>query len=249
MNLKVKEQYERNDILKDIRFYHKYIKDTVIIEDCNHETLIVLLKGELEFTIDDKVFNTKRNSVFNEKASSIYIPFNKSLKITPNGEAEIAICKTASTKQGEIVFIKPDEVKEVVRGKDGFKRRVYDILDQYSLSDRLVVGETVNCTGQWSSYPPHKHDENKKDEVKMEELYLFKLNPENGFGFQRIYTEDGSVDETMTINNNDITLIPKGYHPVSVMPGYEIYYLWILVGENKILMPYTQDKYRWLLDE
>lgn len=247
MNLKVKHKYETTNVLKNIKFYHEIIKDNLKIQDNIYETLVVLIKGKIKLEYNGQIIYLQRKEVFTEKASAIYIPINEELEISSINEAEIAICKAHSSKVGKIQIITPEEIKEQIRGKEGFMRRVYDIIDSNGPSEKLVVGETINYNGQWSSYPPHKHDENNNEEVKMEELYLFKLNPENGFGFQRIYTEDGSLDETMTIVNNDITLIPKGYHPVSVMPGYEIYYLWVLVGDNKILMPYTQNKYQWLL--
>lgn len=249
MNLKVKNEYVNNDILKNIKFYNKIISENFFIKSNNCEVLVVLIKGELKVLYENNELIIKRESVFREKPYAVYIPNEKEVKLIPIGETEIAICETEASKKGEIYVIMPDKVKEQNRGRQGFRRKVYDILDSNGPSEKLVVGETINYEGEWSSYPPHKHDENRCNEVKMEELYFFKLQPENGFGFQRIYTEDGIIDETMTIENNDIILIPKGYHPVSVMPGYEIYYLWVLVGENKVLMPYTQDKYRCLLKE
>ena len=98
----------------------------------------------------------------------------------------------------------------------------------------LIMGETINPKGNWSSYPPHKHDtDNLPYESKLEEIYFFKVNPEKGFGFQRIYSEN--FDKVFVIKNNTIITIPFGYHPVVAIPSCEIYYMWVLAGKKRIL--------------
>ncbi len=247
MQLKTKCEYNANGAVKDIWISHKTITDGFEIFESGFETAVVLLSGSIEVNFD-KTYVLSRKNVFEEKASVIYIPKNTKIFIMPKNQCELAICKTRVDMNSKFAVILPENVKEEIRGKVGFRRKVFDILDEDSASIKLVVGETINFKGEWSSFPPHKHDESSIEEAKMEEIYLFKLNPENGFGMQRIYTKDKSLDEAIVIEHNDIVLIPKGYHPLCAIPGYELYYLWVLVGTTKKLMPNTQEEYKWLLD-
>lgn len=247
MQFKTKQLYNAQGLVKNIYIHHNIISDKLEIFEKDYETAIILLSGAIEFYYERKFF-LKRKNVFEEKASAIYIPRNTKFSLIPKNECEIAICKTKVDKDSKFAIILPEHIKEQIRGNVGFRRKVYDILDESSPSVKLIVGETINFKGEWSSFPPHKHDETSDREAKMEEVYLFKLNPQNGFGLQRIYTDDNSIDEAIVIKSNDIVLIPKGYHPVCVIPGYELYYLWVLVGETKILMPNTQSTYKWLIE-
>ncbi len=246
MRLKVKQSYAGDGPVKDIWLSHLNFSKQISIFETNFEVAIVLLSGELSVFFE-KEFILNRKNVFEEKASAIYIPRNTRVLLNPKSLCEVAICKTKIDKDSKFSVIYPNQIKEQIRGSIGYRRKVFDILDEDSPSVKLVLGETINFKGEWSSFPPHKHDQNSNSEVKMEEVYLFKLNPSDGFGMQRIYTEDKTLDECMVVENNDIVLIPKGYHPVCSMPGYELYYLWVLVGDSKKLMPNTQSKYRWLL--
>ncbi len=246
MTLKTKYNYNANGAVKNIHISHKILTESFEIFENECETAVILLSGSIEFNFD-KTYVLSRKNVFEEKASAIYIPKNTKILIVPKNQCELAICKTKVDKNSTFAVILPENIKEEIRGKVGFRRKVFDILDEHSASIKLVVGETINFKGEWSSFPPHKHDEESNEETKMEEIYLFKLNPENGFGLQRIYTKDKSLDEAIVIEHNDIVLIPKGYHPLCVIPGYELYYLWVLVGKTKKLMPNTQEEYKWLM--
>ena len=220
----------------------------VSIED-DKETALIILSGKC--TIKCDVYEWKsigeRNSVFEGDAYGAYIPFNYKYEIFTEEEVEIAICKAPSNHKSEPVLITPADVKCRIVGKSNWERRVCDIIDLDVNAKRLLVGETFNSPGNWSSYPPHKHDEdNLHKETKMEEVYFYKVNPKQGFGMQRIYTKDKKLDEVYAVENNDVVLIPKGYHPVVAAPGYSIYYLWVLVGENRILMPNDDPVHEWI---
>ncbi|OSS41182.1 5-deoxy-glucuronate isomerase [Desulfurella amilsii] len=246
MQLKIKHSYDASGAVKNIYLSHLKISGQFEVFDERCETAVILLSGAVEVFWGEK-YLLQRKNVFEEKASAIYVPRNTKISLFANKESEIAVCKTMVSNDSKLSIILPSNIKEQLRGNEGFKRKVYDILDENSPSLKLVVGETINFKGEWSSFPPHKHDENTAKEVKMEEIYLFKLNPDDGFGLQRIYTEDKVLDEALVVESNDIVLIPKGYHPVCVIPGYELYYLWVLVGDSKKLMPNTQEKYKWLI--
>ena len=148
----------------------------------------------------------------------------------------------------EPCLVTPDKVKERIVGKDNWQRTVYDVLcpEQVDCA-HLLMGETINPSGNWSSYPPHKHDcDNLPTEAKLEEIYFFQVNPEQGFGFQRIYTHGDSVDETFTVTHNTLVVIPQGYHPVVAAPGYQLYYLWVLAGEKRVLQPCDDPNHCWI---
>ena len=111
---------------------------------------------------------------------------------------------------------------------------VYNIVDDRCDAEYLLVGETLNPPGNWSSSPPHKHEYNNlPEESDHEEIYFFKVDPEQGFGIQRLYTDDRELDEACVVENNDAVIISKGYHPVVAAPGYSLYYLWVLAGKGK----------------
>jgi len=246
MQLKTKHYYDANGPVKNIYLSHLKVNGSFEIFDKECETAVILLSGAIEVFLEKKHLLQRKN-VFEEKASAIYVPRNTKISLFASKESEIALCKTKVSVDSQLSIILPSAIKEQLRGDYGFRRKVYDILGEDGLSVKLVVGETINFKGEWSSFPPHKHDTNSAIEVKMEEIYLFKLNPPDGFGMQRIYTQDKMLDESIHIETNDIVLIPKGYHPVCVIPGYELYYLWVLVGDSKKLMPNTQENYKWLI--
>ena len=105
----------------------------------------------------------------------------------------------------------------------------------------------MNRPGQWSSYPPHKHDtEIPGVETRLEEIYFYKVNPKQGFGYQRIYTGDRALDLAVTVENDDLVMIPKGYHPVAAAPGYSVYYLWALAGPERRMTPHDDPQHEWV---
>jgi len=190
----------------------------------------------------------ERNTVFSGKATAVYMPPHTAYRIYPIGEVEIAISGVPSDAGGEPQIVTPDEVVVHARGADHFKREVHDIITSNVKAERLVVGETFTLPGNWSSYPPHKHDvDDFPNEVKMEELYFFKVQPKQGFGIQVIYeSSGGSREEAYLIKDGDTVLIENGYHPVAVPPGYAVYYLWVLSGETRVLIPRTDPDHAWI---
>jgi len=219
----------------------------VNIED-NKETALIILSGKCTIKCDVYEWESigERNSVFEGEAYAVYIPFKYKYEIFSEG-VEIAICKALSNHKSEPVLITPADVKCRIVGKSNWERRVCDIIDLDVNAKRLLVGETFNSPGNWSSYPPHKHDEdNLHKETKMGEVYFYKVNPKQGFGMQRIYTQDKKLEEVYVVENNDVVLIPKGYHPVVAAPEYSLYYLWMLVGENRILIPSDDPVHEWI---
>lgn len=215
------------------------------------ECLLLLLRGKGRVEYEGEIFELgERESVFEEKAFAIYLPPDSEFKVEAEKELEAGICfAMVSRKEGEIFLIRPEDVRVRKVGQENFYREVHDVLREDMPAQRLLVGETFNPPGNWSSYPPHRHDEhNPPDKIRLEEIYHFRFNPPQGFGFMRLYDDASSIDEAMVIENRDTVIITKGYHPVVSAPGYSLYYLWILGGEERKLLPINDPNHQWVIE-
>jgi len=188
-----------------------------------------------------------RKNVFSGKAAAVYLPPKFKGRIEAATAAELAVCQAMTQTGGPPKVITPDDVKVKTVGVHNWERTVHDIVDQRTPAARLLVGETFNNTGCWSSYPPHRHDEDRLPlEVNLEEVYFFQVNPQQGFGFQRIYTDDRSLDEAYAVENGDTVVLPRGYHPVAAAPGYQVYYLWLMAGTGRVMCPFDDPQHAWI---
>ncbi|MDH7500233.1 MAG: 5-deoxy-glucuronate isomerase [candidate division NC10 bacterium] len=213
------------------------------------EMLLVLLRGMVHLEARGKrwEFLGGRKNVFEGRATAAYLPRRTAFKLTSLGESEIAFCRARSREEGEPYLVSADEVRVSQRGEAGFQREIHELLPLDWPASRLIVGETFNFPGQWSSYPPHKHDQERPPvESKMEEIYLYQIDPPQGFGLQRIYSPEVGLDEALVITNNLAVGLPAGYHPVVAAPGYRLYYLWLLAGESRQLIPYDDPDHAWV---
>ena len=205
------------------------------------ETVAVIIEGACAVTAEGEAWELRRRSVFDDAASAVFISPGISFAIRANERTTVALCKARAEKKFKTTFVSPEHVSSEWRGKEGYRRRVFNIVNTGIQTQRIAVGETVNEPGQWSSFPPHKHDrrEEKSDklvEAPLEEIYYFRVEPKPGFGFQRLYAQDGSFDEAYVIQDGGVTRIPGGYHPVANMPGHKLYYLWMLAGDERTYM-------------
>lgn len=213
------------------------------------EATLVILGGACDVQSGTKTWKGigKRENVFAGKATSIYVPANGNLTVTACSNLDAALITADADNSGDAILIGPDDVKEKIVGVGNWRRSVQDIVDARVPAQRLLIGETYNDPGAWSSYPPHKHDTEIPDtEVELEEVYHFRIDPPQGFGFQRIYSPETGLDEVYTINNGDTVVIPRGYHPVVAAPGYRLYYLWALAGEKRIMRPNDDPTHTWV---
>jgi 5-deoxy-glucuronate isomerase len=141
--------------------------------------------------------------------------------------------------------VQPGQVATVARGAGNFAREVRDIVPSSLPGLRLLVGETLNPPGNWSSSPPHKHDRDAMPvESQLEEVYLFRIEPDQGFGLQLSY--DGSDERAFSVRDLDVAAIPAGYHPVVAAPGYRLYYLWGLAGKGRELQWAPDPDHVWV---
>ena len=216
------------------------------------ECCIVALTGKINVTVGEETFHDlgTRESVFEKvPTDSIYVSNNNHFQVEGITEARVALCYSPSEKQLPTKWIKAEEVGVEQRGILSNKRMVHNILpDSDPSANSLLVVEVYTESGNWSSYPPHKHDQNNlPEESQLEESYYHEMNPPQGFVFQRVYTDDRSIDETMTVENGDVVLVPAGYHPVGVPDGYESYYLNVMAGPTRTWKFYNDPDHEWIL--
>ncbi|WP_435256833.1 5-deoxy-glucuronate isomerase [Thioclava sp. FR2] len=190
-------------------------------------------KGRLKGAGRDWGVLGDRLSVFERTPPhAVYLPDGSDWSVEATTDLVLAIC-TAPGKGGHpAAQIGPEGIELTPRGKGTNTRYVNNIaMEGRDVADSLLVTEVFTPSGNWSSYPSHRHDEDDFPNMTyLEETYYHRLNPEQGFAIQRVYTEDGSLDETMTVKNHDLTLVPKGHHPCAAPYGYDLYYLNVMAG-------------------
>ena len=194
-----------------------------------------------------------RKSVFDGPPTVIYLPAGTSYRIkVARGPAEISVWSAVAPDfKGAPVVIGPDEVIKTSPGKDNWLRNVHTAIGANMEAGKLIFGETTNPPGNWSSAPPHKHDAfNPPNEVPLEEIYYFQVNPAQGFGIIRVYTDPSDpeqMDTAYVVENGDTVVIPKGYHPVAAAPGYSVHYTWAMAGEVRKPGALSDDpRHAWL---
>jgi 5-deoxy-glucuronate isomerase len=207
------------------------------------EQVLTLLSGELRVSGPVSDVLARRN-VFEDPPAAVYVGRGQKITVECKKTGDLVIVESAAQNPGPVRIVRPASREE--RGKEGFRRTVYNLIDEQFPAERLLVGETFNQPGNWSSFPPHKHDRVARGERRLQEVYFFKVEPEAGFGLMHLYDYE-QLDETCSVRNNDVVWIPRGYHPVSAMPGHRLYYLWALAGDGRKLMWNTDPQFRWLL--
>ena len=204
------------------------------------EVLAVLLGGRATFEAAGKRFREVggRPNVFAGKPHAVYLPAGVEYHVTAEGPVQIAMTSAPSDLEAEPYVIPPDRVANGVWGAANFKRYFHHILTQIAQPDlparRLIVGETFTPSGNWSTYPPHRHEvDDLPREAFHEEMYFFKVSPPDGFGICHYYNDQGE-EENFTVRDSTIMMAPIGYHTVVSVPGYATYYLWLLAGEHRV---------------
>jgi 5-deoxy-glucuronate isomerase len=160
---------------------------------------------------------------------------------------EVAVCGARAERVFPASLIEPGSVEIEVRGGGNATRQINHILKPEFAADRILIVEVYTPSGNWSSYPPHKHDTHSPpDEVDLDEIYYYKISSPEGFAIQRVYTGDRSLDETVTVRDNEAILIPEGYHPVVAAHGYDCYYLNVLAGSARSMAARDDPDYVWV---
>lgn len=192
----------------------------------------------------------QRMSPFEGKPWSLYVPAGHDWSVTATTDLTLAVCSAPGVVGNwEARVIGPDDAEALTRGKGSNVRHVVNILPETADADSLLVVEVITPAGHTSSYPPHKHDrDDLPNESQLEETYYHRVNPHQGFGFQRVYTDDRSLDEAMAVEDGDVTLVPRGYHPVAATHGYDLYYLNVMAGPKRIWKFHNAPEHEWLLN-
>lgn len=205
------------------------------------ECLAVMIGGKATFEVDGARFEDvgARPNVFSGKPHSVYIPSGSKFTVRAETSAEIAL-PSAPSDQTSIApyLIDTTRIASGYWGAANFRRSYHQILTLAAQPDlparRLIVGETYTPSGNWSTYPPHKHEvDDLPREAFHEEMYYFRVNPADGFGICHYYNGEGE-EENFTIRDNSIHMMSSGYHTVVSAPGYTTYYLWFLAGEQRV---------------
>lgn len=216
----------------------------------DQETCLVLLSGSARLVAGDVDFGQirGRSSVFDRMPPhALYVPRCTRWSITAFSVCEIAVCRAPGLSDDyPSRLITPDMMPLEERGKDTNTRFVCNILPETEPADSLLVVEVLTPSGHWSSYPPHKHDEdNLPHESLLEETYYHRINPPQGYVLQRVY-DDGTLDEVMAATDRSVVLVPKGYHPVGVPHGYESYYLNVMAGPKRTWKFHNDPAHEWI---
>ena len=220
-------------------------------ETGDQEICLVLVAGKARISAAGQDFGVlgERTNPFEGQPWSVYVPAKSHYSVTAETPLELAVCAAPGTGAKPARVIAASDVGQETRGKGSNTRYVRNILpDSSPHAESLLVVEVITPSGGWSSYPPHKHDRDALPrESLLEETYYHRLSPPQGYGVQRVYTDDRSLDETMVISDRDVVLVPKGYHPVGVAHGYDLYYLNVMAGPQRVWKFYNDPDHEWLM--
>ena len=217
------------------------------------EHCLVLLSGRATVTSGAHRWEDigERMDIFEKvPPHAVYLPDGVSYSVEANTDLELAVCSAPGHGNHEARLITPDQIKQTTRGTGSNTRYIQDVLPESEPADSLLVVEVYTPAGNWSSYPPHKHDvDNLPEESILEETYYHRLNPSQGFAFQRVYTDDRSLDETMSVENGCCVMVPRGYHPAGVPHGYELYYLNVMAGPKREWKFQNDPDHDWIVKQ
>ena len=216
------------------------------------EACVVMLAGQADVAVGAHSWKSvgARNNVFEGTPDSVYAPPGQPLEITVSGDScEVALCWAPARNGVEPALIRASDVKPFKRGSGRTERTIHNILMEDRPAESLLVTEVLTPAGNWSSYPPHKHDtDDPPRETYLEETYYHRTARPEGFAVQLVYTDDRSLDEAIQVRDGDVVLVPRGYHPVAAGPGYDLYYLNVMAGPTRRWLVTTDPDHRWQLD-
>lgn len=219
-----------------------------------YETGLVILggAGEVEAGPERFVIEGGRADVWERRPPHlILLPPDTEYAVRARTALSLAVAGARATPEEAVParHIRPEEVVREERGREGTARYLHHVLPPSAPSARLQLVEVYTPAGNWSSFPPHKHDsEDPPREAYLEETYYYRIRPPEGFALQRVYTGDGSLDEVVAPHDGDLVVVPRGYHPVAAMPGHDCYYLNAMAGPTKRWNFTVDPRYEWLMN-
>ncbi len=218
----------------------------------SEEVLVVPLSGS--YRVESGPLTTDlagRKDVFGDLTDRVYLGRDVAFELESTTGGEVAIATARADTGGQAMYLEAESPPVELRGGGQASRQINGLLPaDVAGPERLIVVEVLTPAGNWSSFPPHKHDEWGGDEVPLEEIYYFRIDGEEGFGFHRTYTADSAFDETVTVRDGDVYLIPRGYHgPCVAPPGYDMYYLNVMAGPERAWRICTDPAHAWITAE
>ena len=224
-------------------------------ETGEYEFCIVLLGGNFRVESDQRSWETVngRKNVFSGIGHAMYLSRNKSFRLTALEEGtDIAVCRVKTDEDHPSYMRRPEDAPIEIRGGDNANRQINGLLPPGSDCHRIVCVEVYTPSGNWSSFPAHKHDVRTLDEAgnlleaDLEEIYFYKISKPQGYAIQQVYTGDGSLDEIIRVKDDELVLVPEGYHPVVAGHGYDVYYLNFLAGSDQSLANTSDPDHEWV---
>ena len=218
----------------------------------DHERLVLVLEGRADVQSGDRRFGIvgSRTTVFDGPPPPvILVEPGQPIEVAAETEALVALASAPGGPVSRTALVTPDEIQVEHRGEGQTARRIHHLLPPAAEAGRLIAFEVFTPGGNWSSYPPHKHDtEDPPTEARLEEIYFYRFARPQGFAFQRVYTPDRTLDESLAPGDGDIVLVPAGFHPVAAAAGYDCYYLNVMAGPNRAWNFTLDPDHAWLMN-
>lgn len=218
-------------------------------ETAGRELGLVVLGGICSVRSSKGTFASfgKRRNVFDGLPYTLYLPVSTEFDVTADTPCDLAFCYCRAEEAHPARLLSPADIRVEIRGGANATRQINHMIQPSFSAHRLLVCEVYTPSGNWSSYPPHKHDvHNPPGEVDLEEIYYYRVDRPEGYAIQRVYTRDRRLDATITVRDGELVLIPEGYHPVVAAHGYNVYYLNALAGSARSMAASDDPDYAWV---
>lgn len=233
--------------------YRLMAGDTAAEATGDNEAILVVVEGKVAISGAGQDWGVlgQRMDVFEKSPPHcLYLPNGTDWTATAETDCIVAVCTAPGKGEHAARRIGPDGISLTERGKGTNTRYINNIaMEQQDYCDSLLVTEVFTPAGHWSSYPSHRHDEDDFPRITyLEETYYHRLNPATGFGIQRVYTDDGTLDETMAVKDGDVVCVPRGHHPCGAPYGFEMYYLNVMAGPRRNWRFVPAPEVEWIME-
>ena len=197
-----------------------------------NEVILVMVEGKAQITAAGQDWGVLGDVFEKTPPHCLYVPNDSDWSLVAQTDCTVAVCAAPGKSGHGPRKIGPDGITLTQRGEGNNTRFINNIaMEAEDYCDSLLVTEVFTPAGNWSSYPSHRHDEDDYPNITyLEETYYHRINPAQGFALQRVYTEDGNLDEVMAVKDHDVVLVPRGHHPCGAPHGFELYYLNVMAG-------------------
>jgi len=254
MQLLVRPKDDGNEVTEGFEFLSfsaKRLKPggRVCADTASRELGLVVLGGTCSVESSQGSWKSvgRRPNVFSGMPYALYLPISTQFEVTADTQCDLAFCYAKASVYFDPKLVTPADVEVEIRGAANATRQINKIIRPEFAADRLLIVEVYTPGGNWSSYPPHKHDvHNLPAEADLEELYYYRIDRPEGYAIQKVYTRDRRLDHTLTVRDGELVRVPEGYHPVVAAHGYNVYYLNALAGSARSMAASDDPDYEWV---